>query len=308
MISERFSRQTIISEIGLQGQETLNKSTILIVGLGALGSVQAELLTRAGIGKLILIDPDVVEESNLQRQALYTTKDIGVPKVKAAKKHLEEIWPQIQVQELQAYISLQNIHILEEADLVLDATDNMHTRFLLNEYCKKNKIPIIFTSAILDNGTIQTVFDHKQACYNCLYENKESFEDCQTTGVYNATTHLAATISSHEAIKHLLHLETLKGVLSFNLSNNRFDTFETSKRNTCKVCQGTYNKLTSKEAFNIRYCSRVQGMRADPLNKKATKNVQEIQGQQVLVDKQGAIFFSGLKDADKAKKLAEELI
>ncbi len=295
-----YSRQ--IKVIGEEAQQAIKRSTAVIVGCGALGTVQAELLTRAGIGKLILIDFDIVEESNLSRQH-YNKEDIGRRKVDTTKERLQKI-RDIEIETIPAYLSLQNIELLD-ADVVLDGTDNMNTRFLINEYCKKNIIPVVFASAVLEKGSVLTV--NSEYCYNCVFANKNSEEDCATTGVLNTATQLSGTISTNEAIKILTSQETMKGLFSFSLDDNRYDVLKIKNPN-CKVCQGQYEKLNSKDSFSIRFCSRVGGLRADPLNKKATKKVRAVEGYQVIVGENGEVFFPGLKDADLAKRLAEELV
>lgn len=296
-----YSRQ--INVIGEEAQAAIKRSTAVIVGCGALGTVQAELLTRAGIGKLVLIDFDLVEESNLGRQH-YDKDDVGRRKVDATKERLKKI-RDIEVETVPAYLSLQNIDFLD-ADVVLDGTDNMNTRFLVNEYCKKNSIPAVFASAVLDKGSVLVV--DKSPCYNCIFANKNSEEDCATTGVLGAATELAGTISANEAIKALAEQETMKGLFSFSLTDNRYDVLAVKQNKNCNVCQGNYEKLSSKDSFSIRFCNRVGGLRADPLNKKATKNVRAVEGHRVIVGENGEVFFPGLKDADIAKRLAEELI
>ena len=296
-----YSRQ--INVIGEEAQQAISRSTAVIVGCGALGTVQAELLTRAGIGKLVLIDFDIVEESNLSRQH-YNKEDLGRRKVDATKERLQKI-RDIEIKIVPSYLSLQNIDFLD-ADIVLDGTDNMNTRFLINEYCKKNTIPAVFASAVLDKGSVLVV--DEGPCYSCVFANKNSEEDCATTGVLNTTTELSGTISVNEAIKILTKQETMKGLFSFSLKDNRYDTLKLKENPTCKVCQGSYEKLNSKDSFSIRFCARVGGLRADPLNKKATKKVRAVEGHKVIVGESGEVFFPGLKDADLAKRLAEELV
>lgn len=294
-----YSRQ--IKVIGEEAQRAISRSTAVIVGCGAIGTVQAEQLTRAGIGKLILIDFDLVEESNLGRQH-YDKEDVGRRKVDASKERLQKI-RDVEIETVPAYLSLQNIDFLD-ADVVLDGSDNMNTRFLVNEYCKKNDIPVVFASAVLDKGSVLVV--NEGPCYHCVFAGKNSEEDCATTGVLGAATQFSGTISANEAIKILIKQETMTGLFSFSLSDNRYDTLALNQN--CKVCQGQYEKLESKDSFSIRFCSRVGGLRADPLNKKATKKVRAIEGHQVIVGENGEVFFPGLKDADLAKRLAEELV
>ena len=139
----RYSRQELYKNIGKQGQQKLRKSHVVIVGVGALGSVVADLLCRAGVGKLTLIDRDYIEEHNLQRQSLYTEVDIGQPKAVAALDHLKRINSTVEMVSHVADLYYENVSLLK-GDVVVDGTDNMETRFLINEYCVKYNLPLVY--------------------------------------------------------------------------------------------------------------------------------------------------------------------
>lgn len=223
---DRYSRQTVMPEIGEEGQKKLKSAIALVVGVGALGSVQAELLGRAGIGKLILIDPDVVSLSNIQRQALYTSKDIDIPKVEALKKHLLEINPRIVIDKFQD--KFQNIYELINnlnVNVILDGTDNLETRRYINEKFYK-KIPIIFCSSIRDQGTVLVVKKNSDYNYETVFKNKTAELTCETGGVLNGATHIVGSIAATEAIKLIVGLKTLDGLFSFSLFENRFNIFK----------------------------------------------------------------------------------
>src|SRR3989344_6084298 len=128
----RYSRQILLKEIGREGQKLLQDKKVAIVGVGALGTVAAELLARAGVGNLILVDRDMVEESNLQRQTLFDEKDIGKNKAAAAEQRIKKINSDIKVEFHSIHLNPQNIDVLQSADLILDCTDNLQTRFLIN--------------------------------------------------------------------------------------------------------------------------------------------------------------------------------
>src|SRR3990167_3691064 len=127
----RYSRQIVFEKIGSDGQEKIKKANVTILGLGAIGSKSAELLARAGVGSLILIDRDIVEESNLQRQTLFAEKDLRKSKASAAEKRIKEINSEIKIETHIVHLNPQNIRLLQSADLVLDCTDNLQTRFLI---------------------------------------------------------------------------------------------------------------------------------------------------------------------------------
>ena len=151
---EKYSRQILIREIGKEGQQILANTKIAIVGLGAVGSVTAELLCRAGVGYLLLVDRDMVEESNLQRQLLYTEEDIGKSKAFAAQERLSKINSSIQVIAEAIHLDTTNLSFLENADLILDCTDNLQTRFVINDFCKKVKQKWVYAAAIKNAGYV----------------------------------------------------------------------------------------------------------------------------------------------------------
>lgn len=229
----RYQRQMILPEIGEEGQEKLRKAQVTIVGVGALGSIIAELLARAGIGKLTLIDSDFVELNNLQRQALYLTKDVGRPKVDAAKERLQAINPDVTVETVRDHLEKKNLSLLD-CDLVLDGTDNMETRFLLNEHCY-GKLPIIFTSAVMDKGSVFPVLGDGP-CYACVYGGKTNCEICCENGIINGATHLAATVAATEAVKFFIGQPSL-GMFSFSLFSARFDVLNVKRNPDCLVCK-----------------------------------------------------------------------
>src|SRR3989344_2817250 len=176
----RYIRQEIFKEIGKIGQQKIGKSAIAIVGLGALGSVSAELLARAGISRLILIDRDVVELSNLQRQSLFDESDIGKPKALAAKEHLNKINSDVEIDFFIDDLNYNNINkiipiknpnneknnkqVKNQISLILDCTDNLESRFLINDFSTKNKIPFIYSSAVESKGYVFDIIPNKTAC------------------------------------------------------------------------------------------------------------------------------------------------
>ena len=160
-MNDRYSRQEIIPEIGKKGQQKLKKSKITIIGVGAIGTVTAELLTRAGIGNITLFDKDIVELNNLQRQTLYQENDVGKAKSLVAAKKLQKINSTIKIKGYNTEINSKNITKIK-SDIILDCTDNMETKFLINDYCSKEKIPWIYASAIKNIGTIINFFTNKK--------------------------------------------------------------------------------------------------------------------------------------------------
>lgn len=248
----RYHRQELV--IGKNGQKKLNKSTVAIVGIGAIGSVSAELLTRAGIGTLLLIDRDIVELTNLQRQFLYTEDDVDQPKAYAAYNHLCQINRESTLLPRSIDLTWKTINCLEDADLILDGTDNLSTRFLMNEYCKKRNIPWIYAGAIRHYATLQ-VITRETPCFRCVFKEAVGLDTCDTAGILNTTSALIASLQVTEALKILLDKQPLKGLLSYHLWNQRLSHILIKKNMSCPVCAGTYEFLEgTKEPQVQQFC------------------------------------------------------
>lgn len=204
---KRYSRQVILSNIGEEGQKKLLNSKAVIVGCGALGTVAANNLARAGVGHITIIDRDFVELSNLQRQMLFEEEDVGEPKALSAAKRLNAINSEIEIEPIVADLNHTNIlEILKDTDVVLDATDNIQTRMLVNDVCVKNGIPWIYTGAIGTSGMIMNLLPDGP-CLRCLYPHipqPGSLPTCDTLGVLNTATAIMGSMESTEALKILL--------------------------------------------------------------------------------------------------------
>ena len=154
-MSDRYSRQIAFSEVGVEGQQKIEGSKVAVVGVGALGSVHVDLLARAGVGSLVLIDKDLVEESNLQRQALFTEKHVGLPKAAVAEIAVKEINSEVKVTSFVKELNESNVsELLKGVDLVLDGSDNMETRLVLDKYCRKAGVPCVFGLAAGSEGFV----------------------------------------------------------------------------------------------------------------------------------------------------------
>lgn len=205
---DRYSRQTRFAAWGPDGQARLSQSTAAIVGLGALGAFQAGALARAGIGRLLLIDRDFVELSNLQRQWLYTEADAldALPKAAAAARHLAAINHHVHLQPHIADLTPANIdELLDGAHLVLDATDNFETRYLLNDWCVTRAIPWIYGGAVGSYGLAMPILPGQSACFECIYPEPPSGAQptCETAGVVNTITALVASWQTSLAFRLL---------------------------------------------------------------------------------------------------------
>ena len=252
----RYSRQEIFPEIGKKGQEKLGKSTVAIIGIGALGSVSSELLARAGIGKLILIDRDIVELSNLQRQSLYDENDLEKPKALQAHHHLKKINSGIKIDFFIEDLNNENIgKILIKTDLILDCTDNLETRFLLNDFCVKNNVPFIYSSAIGSKGYVFNIIPNEGACLRCFLK-EASLETCETNGVLNTITHAISSIQADEALKILLNKNHEKNLLFLDIWKNELLKIKVNKNKNCVCCsKGDFEFLSGKKSTNtVKMC------------------------------------------------------
>ncbi len=205
---ERFSRQIRFIPFGPEGQRNLASATAVIVGCGALGTVQAGLLVRAGLGTLRLIDRDYVEESNLQRQLLYTESDAchGLPKAEAARRHLLEANSSVKIETHVSDLNPENAgDLLSDAAVILDGTDNFETRLLINDYSVRQGIPWIYGAAVGSYGIAMPVLPGDSACFRCIYPQPPSGAQptCETAGVLGPVTSLIGSIQAMEALKIL---------------------------------------------------------------------------------------------------------
>ena len=206
---ERYQKQVLFDGIGEQGQRRLGASRVLVCGCGALGSVLAETLTRAGVGFIRIVDRDFVELSNLQRQVLYDEQDVAdrLPKSIAAANKLRAINSSIHIEPIVADISHENIPGFSEGvDLILDGTDNFEIRFLINDMSLETGIPWIYTGCIGSHGQTMTIFPNETACLRCLIgsvPDPGSTETCDTAGVLGPAINVIASLEAVDAIKIL---------------------------------------------------------------------------------------------------------
>lgn len=247
----RYSRQELV--IGKKSQLLLSKSKACIVGMGALGTFSAELLARAGVGNLKLIDRDIVELHNLQRQSLYTESDIGQPKGLAAKKHLEEINSEIEIEAFSEDLNSKNIKLLD-SDIVLDCTDNLATRFLVNDYCAKNKLSWIYSAVIGTLGRVMVILPGKY-CFRCYVKDAKGLGTCDTVGVLNTAVAMNSSIQVSEAIKILTKNKPSLGLICINSAANEIKVVNAKKNKDCPCCsKGKYEYLIKKEEGIIKFC------------------------------------------------------
>ncbi len=206
MNEERYNRQTRFTPFGVAGQDRLGQATAVIVGCGALGSTQATLLARAGVGTLRLIDRDYVEESNLQRQILYTEADAreALPKAEAARRHLAQANSLVKVEAVIADLEPRNAdELLAGATVIVDGTDNFETRLLINDWAVREKVPWIYGAAVGSYGIAMTLLPGDGPCFRCIYPEPPTGDQptCETAGVLGPVTSLIASVQAMEALK-----------------------------------------------------------------------------------------------------------
>jgi adenylyltransferase/sulfurtransferase len=275
-MENRYSRQEILQNIGEKGQKKLKESSILIVGCGALGTAAANNLARAGIGKISILDRDFVELNNLQRQMLFDENDVGEPKAVAATRKLKLINSSIEVEPIVKDLNHTNVEeIIKGVDLVLDGTDNILTRMLINDVCIREEIPWIYTGAIGTSGMTMNILPGA-ACIRCLYPHiprPGSLPTCDTMGVLNTITVIMGSMASTEAIRILLGEAKPENdhdgcLIVYDAWDHSMDEILVRKNDECRCCSlEEYEYLNSEDREIITsLCGRnaIQITPADP--------------------------------------------
>lgn len=239
---KRYDRQIAYSNIGEEGQKAIKNGTVAIVGAGALGSRAAELLTRAGIGRLILIDSDTVELSNLQRQTLFEESDVGVSKCESLKSHLGKINSNVKVDIHDTNFTLKTVDLLKDADVVLGCTDTLESRFLINEYCRKKKIPWVNGAAAGSIGTMMVTLP-KGPCFRCVHQEVDGIVTANEVGILNSVVSVVAAFQIDETLKVLVGASPESGLIHVDVWMNIFNKVLLSSDPTCPVCSGKFEYL-----------------------------------------------------------------
>lgn len=248
----RYSRQIMLPQVDIGGQERLLDSHVLIIGMGGLGCPAAIYLTAAGVGKLTLVDPDVVDQTNLQRQIAFSTDDIGLFKADAAAARISAINPGVQVETFVVELSEPELSdLVAQCDVVLDATDNFNSRFMINRCSVRNCVPLVSGAAIRMNGQL-TVFDRWQdnaPCYRCLYSEQAAEEmTCSESGILGPVVGTIGTMQALETIKLITGFgETLSGrLLMFDGSTMQWTGLGLEPDPECPVCSVNCNSFRSE--------------------------------------------------------------
>ncbi|GAM08000.1 putative adenylyltransferase/sulfurtransferase MoeZ [Geobacter sp. OR-1] len=239
---ERYSRHLMLEGVGSTGQERLLAGKVLVIGAGGLGSPATLYLAAAGIGTLGVADADIVELSNLQRQILHTTADIGSPKTASARRKLEAINPETKLIPYQLRVARDNIpELLNGYDFVLDCTDNFETKFLINDACVLAGKPYSHGGILRFSGQTMTVAPGRSACYRCIFPEQPDDSTalaCSRAGVIGVLPGVIGTIQATEAIKHLLGIgePLLNRMLTYDSLRMKFREIPIRRSPECPIC------------------------------------------------------------------------
>lgn len=304
----RYHKQELVW--GKEKQHLLQEKTVAIVGTGALGCFSAELLARSGVN-LLLVDRDVVEESNLQRQVLFTEKDVGRSKVIVAKKRLQEINSGVKIQTKAIHLNAQNISLLQKVEGIIDGTDNIATRLLLNDHCRKEKIPLVYGAVIKTQGYVMPILP-EGPCLRCFLE-KTAEETCETAGVLNTIVAEIAAEQVMMMIKLLLGEEVDQRLMNIDIWKGVRRALKVLPRKDCRTCQGMYDYLAKNDPVKtIRFCGaeryQIAGKAKDlrAMGRK-WKAMGSVRADEATVQFQGMTLFADGRCLVKAKSEKEAL-
>ena len=237
----KYSRQIMLPQIDISGQEKLIGSHVVIIGLGGLGSPVALYLASAGVGQLSLVDDDKVDTSNLQRQIIHRAEFTGIDKVDSAKKMLLEINPEIKINTINKRLVESELQdLISQSNVVADCSDNFDTRFMLNRVCHKNSVPLVSGAAIRWEGQLTTFMMAKESpCYRCLYD-EDSFSDqsCSSNGVVGPVVGIIGSMQALEVVKIISSAGTpaVNELTLFDGLDNSFSKIKYRKKKDCPVC------------------------------------------------------------------------
>ena len=260
---ERYSRHIILKEVGAKGQKKLLNAKVLIIGAGGLGAPAAMYLAAAGIGTIGIADADEVDLSNLQRQIIHATKDVGKAKVLSAKETMEEMNPDVKVNTYRIFVNSRNIReLIHDYDFIIDGTDNFPAKFLINDACVMEKKPFSHAGIIRFKGQLMTYVPGQGPCYRCVFKNpppKDAVPTCKQAGVIGTMGGVIGSLQAMEAIKYILEAgDLLTGhLLTYDALKMDFRKVKLPS-NTCQcaVC-GTNPTITELIDYEQAECDGV---------------------------------------------------
>lgn len=269
---DRYRRQTVLPEVGSRGQATLARSRVVVVGLGALGCVASDLLARAGVGHLRLVDRDVVEVVNLQRQTLYSEADVERPKADAAADRLRSVNGSIVIESVAKDVHAATAGgILRSADLVVDGTDNLETRYLLNEATLDSDIPFVYGGAVGTYGMVFAMRSPQTACFRCLNPRMPapgSLPTCETAGILNTTSAQVGAIQAGEALRLLFGESPSGDLLVIEGWRPEIQRVRVARREDCPACvEGQREFMGAKRSQVLASLCGSDTISLDPLHR-----------------------------------------
>jgi adenylyltransferase/sulfurtransferase len=269
---QRYSRQIMLEEIGFVGMEKIRKAKICIVGVGGIGNPVVTQLTAMGIGKIKIVDRDVIEISNLHRQHIFTEKDVGRVKVEAARDRLEQINPSVEIEALPISVTTFTAQkIIEGYDIVVDALDSIDARYALNDACIKLNIPLIYAGALGMLGSVCTIIPNESACLRCMFPAlaEDDMPTCSTEGVHPSILYLVAGVQVSEVVKIITGEKPtlVNKLLYIDLNELTFDKIQMFRYDECPSCGPNRIKMDSvsirqkQELIIEELCGRDRGKR-----------------------------------------------
>ena len=267
---DRFSRQVMLEQIGYDGQLKLKNSKVCVVGVGGLGNPITTRLAAMGVGKLRIVDRDVIELSNLHRQTMFDEDDVGQVKAEVAQKKLKKLNPEVEIEALPVSVNDYNApDIIDGCDVVIDALDSVNARYSLDKACVEKNIPFVTGAAVGVTGQVFTVLPHKSACYHCMFPalEEDAMPTCSIQGVHPSILSVVGGIEVHEAVDVLIGKipKSSEKFISIDLENLEFSSVRTFKQDACSVC-GSGKKIETlrtpkQELILEELCGRNMGKR-----------------------------------------------
>jgi len=265
---QRYSRQVMLEEIGFEGMEKIRNAKVCVVGAGGIGNPVATQLVAMGVGKVRIIDRDVIEVTNLHRQHLYTDDDIGRVKVETAAERLRKLNPTVNVEPVPTSVTKYTAEsLIKDFDIVIDALDSVDARYALNDACIKHDIPLVYAGALGMLGSVCTILPNKTACLRCIFPelNEEEMPACSTEGVHPSILYLVAGIQVSETVKIITGREpTLaNNLLYVDLNELSFERIQMFRQEECPSCgiARKETKMAGNELIIEELCGRDRGKR-----------------------------------------------
>ncbi|MFC7321287.1 ThiF family adenylyltransferase [Halobacillus campisalis] len=336
-MEERYSRQELFSGIGSEGQALLAEKHVLIIGAGALGSANAEMLVRAGVGKITIVDRDYVEWSNLGRQQLYTEEDAltSLPKAKAAEQKLLAINSRVKIVGIAEEFHAENAEqLVESVDILIDGTDNFNTRFIINDVTCKLNVPWVYGGCLESHGTCLAILPGKTPCLKCLFDYlPQEGGTCDTLGIIGPAVQMTAAYQTAECLKFLTGQLMSPEMVYFDVWERQSSSVEVTKLldPECSSCSSQADYPFLKKEKGLRtymLCGRetvqvrpgqIEGFSLKALNDRIKQVTSEVRGNgellifqinhlRFVVFKDGRTLIHGISDTSEAQKLYQQYI